>query len=524
MPAHIPTIFLVIIAVSAALAASIAFVGYRNKPELMPWAAGMALHGSGYALFSLRGQIPDFISIVVANVAISTMFAVFITALFRFLGRPPRVWWTWGPVILAVAIYSLFLGEFYIRLVIGSAIYAYQAYQLAYVVLKGGSGIVGRGQYILAASASLISLIMLARVAGLLNGNLSISQLAAPGPLQTATFLLFLVCTILVVIGLLLMTAERDQQVIKESEARLRMLFESTSDAVMLLDRRGFFDCNPATLKIFGCPSKDVFVTKGPADLSPETQPDGVVSEVLAKAHIDKAMKESSDRFEWMHKRLDNGQVFPAEVLLNSMDIHGRHVLQAVVRDITERRRFEEELERQAHLDYLTGLHNRRSFMQIAEKELARAVRYGAPLSFLMMDIDHFKQINDAHGHKSGDAVLQKFSSVCLQALREVDIIGRIGGEEFAVLLPEADIAQATEVAERVRAQVAATEVQIDQGLPLRFTISIGVTAQTANGENLDGLLNEADKALYVAKDSGRNRVAVSPDPRAPLMFKSPAS
>lgn len=516
MSADIQTIFLVIVATSFALATSIAFVGYRRQLELMPWAAGVALHGAGYLLFSLRGQIPDFLSVVVANVAISTMFAIFAAALLRFSGRQPRAWWVWSPVMLAVAAYILFLEDFHARLIIGSAIYAYQACQLACIVLKSGGHITGRGQYILATSALVIVLVMLVRIAGLLSGQFSIALITASGTLQTATFLLFLVCTMLVVIGLLLMTAERDERVVKESEARLRMLFENTSDAVMLLDAKGFFDCNPATLKIFGCPSKDVFVTKGPSDLSPATQPCGTASEVLARQHIDRAMQASSDRFEWVHKRLDNGQTFPAEVLLNAMDFHGRHVLQAVVRDITERRKYEDELEKQARLDYLTGLHNRRYFMQLAEKELARAIRYGAPLSLLMMDIDHFKQVNDSHGHKAGDVVLQKFAAVCLDTLRGVDIVGRVGGEEFAVLLPETDLAHAMEVADRLRTQVAATAVQIDQGLPLSFTISIGVTSRTALGENLDALLNEADKALYVAKNSGRNKVVPSPGQAVP--------
>ena len=104
--------------------------------------------------------------------------------------------------------------------------------------------------------------------------------------------------------------------------------------------------------------------------------------------------------------------------------------------DITDRKHLQFDLERQAHIDYLTGVNNRRHFMALAELELNRSIRYGNPLSIFMMDIDYFKKINDSHGHKIGDVVLKKLAEVCSETLREVDIVGRIGGEEFAILIP----------------------------------------------------------------------------------------
>lgn len=178
--------------------------------------------------------------------------------------------------------------------------------------------------------------------------------------------------------------------------------------------------------------------------------------------------------------------------------------------DITERKQLEFELERQVHIDYLTGASNRGHFMQQGETELSRAVRYGKPLSLLMLDIDYFKQINDSHGHKVGDDVLKKLVETCQKTLREVDIIGRIGGEEFAVLLPETPREQAAEVAERLRAELQESRVLLPQGLPIHFTVSIGVASMTSSEENVDMLLNAADKALYAAKAAGRNRVIVA--------------
>lgn len=181
----------------------------------------------------------------------------------------------------------------------------------------------------------------------------------------------------------------------------------------------------------------------------------------------------------------------------------------SVTRDITERKKARQELERLARIDVLTGLANRRHFMVLAEQELTRTLRYGGALSVLMIDIDHFKNVNDTHGHQTGDLVLQRLGGLCREALREVDCIGRIGGEEFAVVLPLTDGARALEVAERLRRTVADTEVALERGLPLRFTLSIGVTTLVDRGTNLDTLLGQADSALYEAKRTGRNRVCI---------------
>lgn len=178
--------------------------------------------------------------------------------------------------------------------------------------------------------------------------------------------------------------------------------------------------------------------------------------------------------------------------------------------DITDRKLLQIELEKQAHTDYLTGVSNRRHFIEQAELELSRAIRYGNPLSIFMMDIDFFKQINDTYGHNAGDTVLKKLAAVCWQTLREVDIIGRLGGEEFAVLLPETGLEEAIEVAERLRASLANVKIPQENSPPLQFTVSIGVLSLASKDGNFDSLLHLADNALYEAKKSGRNKVCIA--------------
>lgn len=179
--------------------------------------------------------------------------------------------------------------------------------------------------------------------------------------------------------------------------------------------------------------------------------------------------------------------------------------------DITKLKQLEEELKHQVNHDFLTGLHSRAYFMCQATIELNRALRYGNPMSLLMLDIDFFKRINDTHGHQAGDLVLKSLADLCRHTLRDCDICGRLGGEEFAVLLPETDKAKATEVAERLRLAIQQARVSLPTGgPPLQLSCSIGVTALSSNEDTMDILISQADGALYQAKNTGRNRVCVA--------------
>lgn len=168
------------------------------------------------------------------------------------------------------------------------------------------------------------------------------------------------------------------------------------------------------------------------------------------------------------------------------------------------------ELEYLARFDSLTGVANRRYFAEMVEAEMARSSRYGKPLSILMMDIDQFKEINDVYGHQAGDIVLQALCETCKIVLRAVDIVGRWGGDEFAILLPETPPAIASHVAERLRSAIESTVVTLKKHSPLYFSVSIGCASRNAKDDNLEAILNLADKALYDAKRAGCNRVCVA--------------
>ena len=166
----------------------------------------------------------------------------------------------------------------------------------------------------------------------------------------------------------------------------------------------------------------------------------------------------------------------------------------------------EAKLELLATVDELTGAHNRRSILTQAEIELRRSLRFNRPLALLFLDIDHFKQVNDRFGHKTGDIVLSTFSNVCRGALRPSDMVGRFGGEEFLVVLPETGLNQAVTVAERLMEHVRRTVFSAD--LPARgITTSVGVTAIRGPDDTVEAALERIDRALYRAKELGRDRI-----------------
>lgn len=164
------------------------------------------------------------------------------------------------------------------------------------------------------------------------------------------------------------------------------------------------------------------------------------------------------------------------------------------------------ELETMATTDFLTGINNNRRFFEIGFREIQRAQRFRTPLTVIMFDLDHFKQINDTYGHAAGDKVLVEITGICQKSLRNIDVLGRLGGEEFAVMLPHTDIQGGTIIAEHLRSIIEETEIKFSSK-KIQITASFGVTELSATDEEIKHVLDRADKFLYQAKNKGRNQV-----------------
>jgi diguanylate cyclase (GGDEF)-like protein/PAS domain S-box-containing protein len=305
-------------------------------------------------------------------------------------------------------------------------------------------------------------------------------------------------------IGRDLTARKQKEEALLRSETKFRTLFDSTSDAVMLLDEKGFFDCNKATLAIFGCTTREEFCSKHPGDLSPPQQPCGTDSLVLANRMIAIAMEKGSHFFEWMHKRNNTGEPFPADVLLTALELDGKLALQAVVRDITERKRNEEKIQYLATHDILTGLPNRSMFNQLLNHAIQTAQRYYRQFAVLFLDLDRFKIINDTLGHEAGDELLQEIAMRLKQLLRTVDVVARQGGDEFVILIEEvADSSQVATVAKKILTSIVKPVTLMGQ--QCHITASIGICMYPKDAEDEESLLKNADIAMYLAKEEGKN-------------------
>ncbi len=195
--------------------------------------------------------------------------------------------------------------------------------------------------------------------------------------------------------------------------------------------------------------------------------------------------------------------------------------------------RLEVDLERLATTDSLSGAFNRRHFSQCAQSEIDRASRYNHPLAMLLLDIDHFKNINDTYGHHAGDVAIRAVADACRVTLRQTDFLGRMGGEEFAILLPETDLEAAGQLAERLRASLEQmliktqnepdvsreADPQKNPVTTLSLTASIGVSSWQGRDDSLEALLQRADSCLYDAKHLGRNKVVISESPQKNQVF-----
>ncbi len=241
------------------------------------------------------------------------------------------------------------------------------------------------------------------------------------------------------------------------------------------------------------------------ASLMDEEDSERILAEVQAALDNDESFS-----LEYGLTRQDGSRIWVWERGRGVEEEDGTVVLEGIVLDISDRKTLENELEEMATRDPLTGLFNRREMSRLLEEELDRARRYQRPMAVLWVDFDHFKDVNDTFGHAAGDSVLRSISRLLLGSVRSVDAIGRFGGEEFVIVLPEMDLEEARDTAERLRCKVAEKPQPLGNGQEVPLTISVGVAVYPDHGQTASTLCAAADKAMYLAKQRGRNCVAMA--------------
>ncbi|MFN4350911.1 MAG: diguanylate cyclase [Hylemonella sp.] len=376
---HTPTLLLVNILVTAVLGVGMGIVARRSRRDGMVWWAwAMGAQMLTYLLFALRGQISDWLSVVLANTLLVATFALFAEGLCEFQKRPARRWLIWGPVLAMPLLVTLLMNHLQVRPQLVTLLLSFQSLVLLQLIIERRHTTPGGGQYFVVAGLVMIILALLLRFVAALSGQVDLNQVTASHPAHAFSVLMSTLIIVLIAMGLVLMTKE-----------------------------------------------------------------------------------------------------------------------QADVRNHTL-----------AMQDDLTGLNNRRSIQQVLTQQIALARRSQRPLALLLIDIDHFKQINDTHGHLSGDKVLRDVAVCLRERLRLQDMVGRWGGEEFIAILPDTDAAGAQALAEALRVATEQASFSSIDDQPIPMTISIGLhVLALSSGNQRDDMIGAADRALYLAKQNGRNRV-----------------
>lgn len=500
----------VLLGLANVVLAAILFLAARLGPRYagtLWWAWGQALIAGGLLLRNLGGPSPlGKFAITVSLTLLATGTCGLYVGLLRFFGRRERKL----PLIVMLvaffawsAYFSFAANLIHIR---GDALYAVDVVVLplcAWVAWRHGRGAVRASSVLLAAVFSVMAIVYLALlVASIAKGTSTDPLFKANAPLVLA-YASTLVGSMLWTFGFVLMVNQKLQGEWAQEAANLATVFATSPDAAALtrmVDGK-IIDVNVGFTETSGYSREEALANSsiGLGLWVDSTERERLLSEL--------AKHESCKEFSAQMRRKD-GTVMDCLVTAHVLELGGEPFLFSVTRDVSEQRRMEAALLRQATTDDLTGLANRRHFFATAADLQADDSSAKAPLTIVLIDIDGFKAINDTYGHAVGDKAVQSFGRDLREGVGASGVVARLGGDEFGLLLPECDVEQAREIVERIRQTIALRTLDID-GQHVSLTFSAGIAAATGSA---DVALAQADRALYQAKASGRNRVQFAAD------------
>jgi diguanylate cyclase (GGDEF)-like protein/PAS domain S-box-containing protein len=518
---HTPTLFLVTVVVGAILAISIAFIAYRRQQGMYLWSIALALQVVSITLIGLRGQISDILSVVVGNMALASMFAIYGEGVYRFQHRSSPRWLLWLPVVTMTIGFGILLDDLQARLALGSVITALQSWLVFVPMMQKRRETAGRGQYILAAGVLLIGGLSTLRVLAFTMFGVHMGSFTDSNVTQGYTFLIGVVGSLCFALGFLTMNQERAEQAaqrataeLKESEAHLQAIFQNEPECIKIVDAQGrLVEMNPAGLELIQADS---------------------LAQVKGAPVLEIVAPEYREAYWNMHRRVIAGEARTMEFEVLGlkgrrgwlethavpMNVHGETVHLAVTRDITQRKHMQEQVRQLAFHDSLTDLPNRRLLLDRLNQAMVSSKRSGNYCALISLDLDNFKPLNDTHGHEAGDLLLIEVARRLRGSVREVDTVSRFGGDEFAVLLSEltADKAKSTKevgiIAEKICIKLAEPYVMAirHEGNTVttvehRCSASLGVVVFRNHESSQEEILRRADAAMYQAKEAGRNTV-----------------
>ena len=499
-----------LVSIVSALAVVSMYFRYRKRFEgLAFWAFHMGLYTIGLLLLLLRGAIPDVFSVPVANFLLILSLFSLLTGMERFVGKTGRHFHNYA----LITAYSLCFWYFFdvrpdmtLRTVLTSVMASALFIQISYLLLMRTPSnlrdVTRMSAFVMAAYAFL----SLARTILLVFSPMETNEFFESGALTSIALISYVGLSVCWLVAIILMIPRRLLEEVSVQEEKFAKIFRSSPSAIMLSRKTDgrIFDVNGGFLEMTGFAfeeivGKTVFETRLWGDDREYTEIFSVLSRDQGVRGIESAFRRKSGE--------NMSVLYSADVIV----IDGEQCILSTFSDITEQSRLRRQLHEMATHDPLTGLPNRRLFDERAADAFARVVRHKRKLAIMSFDIDHFKHINDTHGHAVGDEVLRQAAVRLRESLRITDTVARLGGDEFVALI------------EDVRGRSDASRVAfkllklfrrpfIVGGKEILIRVSIGVALYPENGETVEVLLKKSDDALYTAKEMGRDTLKMAED------------
>lgn len=515
---HVPTLMLLNITMSAVMGLALVLTTLRRHRELTLLAAALGANASAYILLSLRGKIPDIISVIVANTLVALTLALLALAVYRFQRRAAPRWLVWTPVALTVVAFSWFLPDFQTRVLLSGVLVSVQLVIVLMPMLLRRHSTVGRGQYVAMLGFLMALAAMVVRVEAILSGTAQAPAGLFDSSSSTYSLIFFgtQVSILLIAIGMIHMVQERTQYELNASESQYRQLIELAQEGVAVLGRERVLFLNDRLGQLLGvspdrlknasfldyiCPEDRAFaMARYRARISGEVDQEAYDMRLLTAHAGVRWFRISGVRIQW------DGE--PATLSFIS-DVHARKLREEAARQL-------------AYHDELTGLPNRRFLVERIEQALALASRHPQHLALLYIDLDKLKVLNDGHGHQAGDRLLVESARRLSLGTRDTDTVARLGGDEFVVLLQglDTDVSVALEQAQQVAGNIMAAlkvpyQLNVSAGDASRVeehlgSASLGIHVFCPPTDRVEVLLEKADAAMYAAKQQGPGRVGLS--------------
>ena len=469
------------------------------------WVLGNLFNAIGVLLILIRPLIlNNFIAIILPNMLIIVAQILIYIGIALFLNKEVKIKVIFTTFLITTIsfIYLTYINNnINWRTIISSIAMATNSFFIAFELLRYKKNSIRNSVTFLGEVLIFYGIFYIIRSISVLSLN-NMNSIFDASIMQASVFVISISVSCLSSFGLIIMVNQRVSAEEKEAQKRFQLIFEISPDAINIsnLENGFIIEANDKFALATGY-NKEELIGKTTISL-------GLWKDLKERERFVEILKKDGfcENFE-LGLRKKDGTTF---IGLNSskiMDFNGEKYVLNLIRDISERKRLENELKRQARIDGLTGISNRRHFMERVENELIRNKRCSKENAFLMLDIDYFKKVNDNFGHAIGDIAIKMLADVCVGTIRKTDIVGRIGGEEFAILLVQTNYTDAIEIAERLRLNVENIKLFGDNGVQVNLRISIGMTKCNSEEDFLEDLMIRSDKALYRAKNEGRNRV-----------------